>query len=316
MANKVYNMEGGLHSAQAFSAFENAMYGSCVADIDSYKATAGTGMNVTLSTGNGLISTGTGFARRIASDATNTVAITASSTANPRKDVVVAYIDNGVTPTTTVVDNTNNILKFKSVAGTPAASPVAPTASAIQTSVGAGNPYMILWEITVPKSATSLTGATFTDKRNIANIITGDDLDDGTVTVSKLDASTIDYSVGNPTSGESITLTQSWQAIIQSGTLPAGTYLVFCEWYYNVTSLTGDMNDIHVTIATSATNAATTQLTNEGIYNGWNHGARTCIRKVALDSDKAIGLYMKRVTTAGTVITSANRCSLNIIRVA
>lgn len=166
MANKVFNMAGGLHSAAAYSAFEDALYGSCVANDSSLAVSAGTGMNVTVATGNGLISTGTGFARRIATDATNTVSLTAASTANPRIDAVVAYIDNGVTPTTSVVDNTNGILKFKSVAGSPAANPSAPTAQAIQSSVGAGNPYMVLAYVAVAKNATA-AGA-ITDVRKIA----------------------------------------------------------------------------------------------------------------------------------------------------
>lgn len=166
MANKVFNMAGGLHSAAAYSAFEDALYGSCVANDSSLAVNAGTGMNVTVATGNGLISTGTGFARRIATDATNTVSLTAASTANPRIDAVVAYIDNGVAPTTSVVDNTNGILKFKSVAGSPASNPSAPTAQAIQSSVGAGNPYMVLAYVAVAKNATA-AGA-ITDVRKIA----------------------------------------------------------------------------------------------------------------------------------------------------
>ena len=166
MANKVYNMAGGLHSAAAYSAFEDAQYGSCVANDMSFVVSAGTGMNVSISTGNGLISTGTGFARRIGTDAVNTVAVTAASSANPRIDAVVAYIDNAVTPSTSVVDNTNGVLKFKSVAGSPAATPSAPTAQAIQSSVGAGNPYMVLAYVAVAKNATA-AGA-ITDVRKIA----------------------------------------------------------------------------------------------------------------------------------------------------
>lgn len=166
MANKVFNMAGGLHSAAAYSAFEDALYGSCVANDSSLAVSAGSGMNVTVAIGNGLISTGTGFARRIATDAVNTVSLAAASTANPRIDAIVAYIDNAVAPTTNVVDNTNGILKFKSVAGSPAATPSAPTAAAIQSSVGAGNPYMVLAYVAVAQSATAV--GTITDVRKIA----------------------------------------------------------------------------------------------------------------------------------------------------
>ena len=169
MANKVYNMEGGLHSAAAYSAFENALYGSCVASATDFVATAGTGMVVNLSAGNGLISTGTGFARRIASDATNNITI-ATAASSARIDSIVAYIDGSVTPTTSVVDNTNGILKFTSVSGTASATPSAPTTATIQSAIGAGNPYMVLWDVTVPANATSLTSATFTDHRTIASV--------------------------------------------------------------------------------------------------------------------------------------------------
>ena len=168
MANKVYNMAGGLHSAAAYSAFEDALFGSCVANDSDFEISAGTGMNVVLSSGNGLISTGNGYSRRIAADSNNTIAITAASSSAARVDSIVAYIDNAVTPTTSVVDNTNDILKFVAVAGTAAANPVAPSSSVIQTAIGSGNPYMVLWNVTVPQSATALTGATFTDKRIIA----------------------------------------------------------------------------------------------------------------------------------------------------
>lgn len=168
MANKVYNMAGGLHSAAAYSAFEDAQYGTCVANEMSFVVSAGTGMNVNISTGDGLISTGTGFARRIGTDAVNAVPVSAASSANPRIDAVVAYIDNSVTPTVNVVDNTNDILKFKVVAGTPASSPTQPTSSQIQTSVGAGNPYMVLAYATIPTGATSTSVATFVDARRFA----------------------------------------------------------------------------------------------------------------------------------------------------
>lgn len=196
MANKVYNMEGGLHSAAAYSAFENSMWGSCVASSSDFVATAGTGMNISLSAGNGMIDTGLGFSRRIASDAVNTISVDAASSANPRKDALVAYIDNGVTPTTSVLDNTNDILKFACVAGSPAATPAAPSDATIQTAIGAGNPYVVLWYVTVPKSATSLSTATFTDNRNISSKIDGSNIKDGTVTSSKIDWATI---AGQPT---------------------------------------------------------------------------------------------------------------------
>lgn len=207
MANKVFNMAGGKHSAAAYSAFENAMYGSCVASDSDFVATAGTGMNVSLSKGNGLIDTGLDYARRIQSDATQTIAISAASSANPRKDAIVAYIDNSVSPSTSYTDNTNNILKFISVDGTPAANPSAPSAATIQTAVGAGNPYVVLWHVLVPKSATSLTAATFTRACPIAKVdipagtISTTMIKNSAVNTNKIDWSTI---VGTITEGDPV----------------------------------------------------------------------------------------------------------------
>ena len=225
MANKVFNMAGGKHSAAAYSAFENAMYGSCVASNSDYVATAGTGMNVSLSAGNGLIDTTLGYARRIQSDAAQTIAVSAASSANPRKDAIVAYIDSSVAPSTSYTDNTNNILKFKSVDGTPAAAPSAPSAATIQTSVGAGNPYVVLWYVTVPKNASNLTSATFERACPIANTVETSDIADGAITAakvatnaitnSKIDWSTIDFSTSERIIGKWIDGKTLYQEVIK-----------------------------------------------------------------------------------------------------
>lgn len=197
MANKVFNMAGGRHSAAAYSAFEDALYGSCVATDSDFVATAGTGMTVQLTSGDGLISTGSGYARRIQADSTNTITITAASATLPRIDSIVAYIDNAVTPTTSVTDNTNNILCFVAVAGTPASTPSAPSSVTIQSAVGAGNPYMVLWDVTIPAGATAMNAAVFTDQRKTAKIeitdgsITTNKLADGSVTTAKIDANAV-----------------------------------------------------------------------------------------------------------------------------
>lgn len=217
MANKVYNMEGGLHSAAAYSAFENAMYGSCVASATDFVASAGTGMNVSLSAGNGMIDTGQGYSRRIASDATNTIPVTAASSANPRMDAVVAYIDNGVSPTTSVIDNTNNILKFACVAGSPAATPQAPSAATIQSAIGAGNPYVILWYVTIPTSATSLSSATFTDNRAIATKVNGANIVAGSIGTTQLADSSVTSSKVDWTASGGVIKTITDQSGLRTG---------------------------------------------------------------------------------------------------
>ena len=145
MANKVYNLNGGLYSGDAFTAFETRIAssnnGSIVASPSDLKVSAGSGMNVTVATGAGIIGNGTLSGVRFAIDAPVTVAVNAASTANPRMDSVVAYIDKSVSASTSVVDNTGlGIIKFKSVAGTPASAPTAPSTATIQSSIGACDP--------------------------------------------------------------------------------------------------------------------------------------------------------------------------------
>ena len=186
MAKKVFNMQGGLHSAAAFSALENRMWGSCVANAASFVVTPGAGMNLNISTGDGLISVDAFNARRIQVTATETAAVPAASASFNRIDTLVAYIDTGVAPTTAVVDNTNDILKFKVVAGTAASTPVAPTDAAIQASIGAGNPFMPLYNILLPQSATNVAGVTLTDRRKVITVLDIANIPDGLITGAKL----------------------------------------------------------------------------------------------------------------------------------
>lgn len=188
MANKVYNLNGGLYSGDAFTAFETRIAssnnGSIVASPSDLKVSAGSGMNVAIATGAGIIGNGTLSGVRFAIDSPVTVAVSAASTANPRMDSVVAYIDKSVSASTSVVDNTDlGIIKFKSVAGTPASAPTAPSTATIQSSIGAGNPYMVLANITVPKSSSAASSFKITDMRvtPTSAIIT-----DGSITTKKL----------------------------------------------------------------------------------------------------------------------------------
>lgn len=96
-------------------------------------------------------------------DATKNVVPTASDPSNPRKDMVVAYVDLSVISTS--ITNNVGALKFKTVTGTPAPSPSEPNAAAIQSSVGAGNPYLVLALLDVATGATSILNASLTDRR-------------------------------------------------------------------------------------------------------------------------------------------------------
>ena len=166
MANKIFNMEGGKHSAAAYSAFENEVFGgTAVASSKALKVTAKSAMTVTVAKGNGLIDTGDMYSRRIQVSTDTDLTISTADTSLPRIDYVVIYVDNSVRPSTDQLDNTNNILKIVDIKGTPAASPAKPTESAIQTAIGSGNPYMILASIYIAAGATSISNANITDER-------------------------------------------------------------------------------------------------------------------------------------------------------
>ncbi len=179
-------MEGGLHSAAAYSALENRAYGSCVANGESFVVEPGTGMNLDISTGDGLISFDDDSAKRIQTTAVESVAVSAASSSFDRIDTVVAYIDTAVLPTTEVVDNINDILMFACVPGTASGSPTPPSGATIQSAIGAGNPYMELYDVLVPEDAVNTTGVTLTDRRRVLNILDIENIEDYSIPPSKL----------------------------------------------------------------------------------------------------------------------------------
>lgn len=302
MANKVYNMDGGLHSSAALGGLEDAMYGSSVANSDSFKVTAGTGMNASIATGDGLISTGTGFARRIATDAVNTVAISAASTANPRIDSIVAYIDNSITPVQTVLNNTNGILKFTAVAGSPAASPVAPSAGAIQSAVGAGNPYMVLCDVRVPANATSLNNAVFTDMRNIAN-----ELGAGEVGANNINWNSIGSQVA--TNSAQINIAQAGTTITTLS-LSAGTYALI-----GVISHGHDNNGTEDYVHTHIKNGSTILASGSGYLSKyWNTQNVAAVGVATLTATTTLTLV--GATSNGNLDHTAGISALAAIRIA
>jgi hypothetical protein len=93
--------------------------------------------------------------------ATVNKAIGNNSSGNPRKDAVVVYIDLAASPDA----GSTNVVKLMVVAGTPAASPTAPSDADIQTAVGASNPFLRLADVNVINGATSIANADITDQR-------------------------------------------------------------------------------------------------------------------------------------------------------
>lgn len=166
MANKVYNMAGGLHSASAYTAFENeALGGNAVASYDALRVTTTGGMKVTVAKGNALIRVDSELSRRVALTSPVDITITTADTTLPRKDLIVIYVDSSVTPNTNNQDNVNGILKLVAVKGIPNVSPQAPDDNAILHAIGAGNPFIKLAQVTVPAGATNLSNDLILDVR-------------------------------------------------------------------------------------------------------------------------------------------------------
>lgn len=199
MSRKVFNMQGGRHSDAALSAFLSAAFNGDVAAGLNVEPTGATGLKVLVKPGTGQIKTGQNFSRLIQIDADEEVTIAAASPSNERHDLIVAYIDSKVTPTTTVIDNTNGVLKLASVAGTPSATPTDPTTATIQSKIGAGNPYIILARVTVPQMASSLTKSNITDLRS--RVLIGNSSQIGNGIIESLKMTPVKY-IGNVKRGD------------------------------------------------------------------------------------------------------------------
>ena len=192
MTKKVFNMNGGRHSQAALSAFINALYGTSVANGLNIVAPGGTGLKVTVKAGTANIDTGLGYGHMVQADADETITLAAASPSLPRNSLIVGYIDKSVSPTTTVIDNTNGIFKIKEIAGTPAASPQDPPASVIQSGVGATNPYIVFGRVRINANATALAQTSIMDMRKMVGLpFNGDYLENGSVSGSKIAQTTI-----------------------------------------------------------------------------------------------------------------------------
>lgn len=118
---------------------------------------SGGGRNVDIGTGRCYVKKN-GNAYPIRNTSTVTKAVAANSSGNSRIDLVVAYVDLTVIP-----DGLNSVGEdvafFEIVQGTPAASPVMPNESQIESAIGAANPYCILDTILVVNGATGISNS-------------------------------------------------------------------------------------------------------------------------------------------------------------
>ena len=146
-------------------------------------------MKVRVQPGSGRIPTGTypsSYGYLISHDTVAGEEVTiAPAAASPRLDYVLAYVDKAVAGSVLPahVNNTNGVLKFVAVAGTPAGSPVVPTSGQITAVVGS-NPYIILGEILVNVGAGSITNPNIADRRKIATAVKAQSLKSGQIDYS------------------------------------------------------------------------------------------------------------------------------------
>jgi hypothetical protein len=142
---------------------------------DGFTVVPGTGLQVILQPGNGLIRYGSAFvasARLVSLVDVFPMTVPTPDVSNPRIDLVVVYTDisaslPGGTPTILNLDGPG-ITKAKIVTGTPNASPTAPTSGAIQSSIGASNPYTIVAQILVNNGVSVIAANKITDIRALA----------------------------------------------------------------------------------------------------------------------------------------------------
>lgn len=147
------------------------------------------GMSVLVTPGDFKIDTGSGYAYMGWNNANAPVTINTADAANPRIDAIVIYVDK-LAPTAPSPPNNPGVIKIMAVAGTPSGVPVAPNSTAIQTAVGAGNPWIKIAEVRVNAGVTQITNSNITDTRvllSLPSLFVGTtSLQDSSVTNAKL----------------------------------------------------------------------------------------------------------------------------------
>lgn len=128
---------------------------------------AGANMSVDVAAGDGsILRSSDTYGYYGFSTAVKNITITAADGSNPRRDIIVAYLDKSVVNPAT--DDNEGALKFVAVAGTPAGSPSDPSDGTIQSAIGAANPFIKLARVAVGTGVTSIVDANITDLRTIA----------------------------------------------------------------------------------------------------------------------------------------------------
>lgn len=168
---KVANYSKALLSPELFGRHLSRIFTGDV--VDGLTVTPGTGMKVVLAPGNAFIRFGSAAvasARYVSLVNNFELSIGTADVSNPRIDLVVLYIDNAVslpsgTPSVGNLDG-KGVAKAKIVQGAPAATPAAPNATAIQSSVGSANPYTVVAQVRVDASVSVIASNKIVDVRS------------------------------------------------------------------------------------------------------------------------------------------------------
>lgn len=163
------NRDGGKTSESGhLRALSKMVNGDVMEGLAASQRAAGANMSVDIAVGDAFVRRSDGsYAHPVFNDAVYNQAISAADGSNPRRDIVVIYVDYGQSPSTAVSNNTNGVVKIKVVNGTPAGSPVDPNDAAIQSSVGSGNPWTKICRVRVPAGQTSITNSLIDDLRTL-----------------------------------------------------------------------------------------------------------------------------------------------------
>ena len=165
---KVTNYNNSLVSPEQFARPLSRLFTGDV--IDGFTVVPKTGLTVTLQPGNAFVRYGSAnvaSARLISLIADFDLTHDTKDASNPRLDLIVVYVDNNVTLAANTPDG-KGAAKAKIVKGVPNASPVAPNDTAIQASIGAGNPYIIVAKVQV--DATVIASNKITDVRSLMKL--------------------------------------------------------------------------------------------------------------------------------------------------
>lgn len=161
------NRDGGKTSESGhLRALTKQFRGEVIAGLKVSQRGAGANMSVDISIGDAVIPRSDGtYAHPAWNDAVLNKTITTADGSNPRRDIVVMYIDYNQTPSTAVSNNTNGVVAIIVVAGTPAGSPSDPNDATIQSAVGSGNPFIKLARVRVGAGVTTIGDSVIDDLR-------------------------------------------------------------------------------------------------------------------------------------------------------